>query len=212
MIRELCDMLRDLIEFKSLPFVDVVAGVARTIQYTHVDPNGSKHNYKIPVSWDTNITPCYAGQKPEKDLVPDSSKRGILYFEDNGATLERDTSYGNRYRATVNLICWYNKAKIVDNVYAHVQSTFIEMIKDALKIGRNPFNQAPFTGVIITITKIAPQDNTSFKKYTYNETTRQYLMPPFEFFNLTLDVRFTIAEDCIINNTQPADNDCWNWI
>jgi hypothetical protein len=193
MIREFCDSLKTAIANENFPFVELVAGVVRAVTYTETAEDNKVRRIILPVSWDTNAQQCYDQQNPIRDLVPDSSKRGILYFEDNGASIIDSNVYGNTYQAKINLVCWYNKALILENVYGHAQSTFIMLVKKAIGVDKI-VNRPPFTRVMVRIDSIAAQDNTTFRKYTYNETERQYLMPPYEFFNIVLNCRFTVPD------------------
>lgn len=197
MIRELCEVLKNKIVAANLPFIDMIAGAVKTVTYTDEDETGSKYIYTFPVSWQTNAQPCKPTSSPELDLIPDSSKKGICYFEQEGASVMTGTGDRTGYAATMTLVCWYNKLLITGYNYNNVQTNYIAQMQRALGIGRNPFNQYPFTRVMVLSTRILPQDGSIFTKYTYVEQYRQYLMQPFEYFAMQLDVRFSVADNCL---------------
>jgi len=59
-----------------LSFVDKIAGIVKAAQMT--DANGNV--ITIPVAY--NLDVCVCSQSELVDLVPDSSKVSIIYFED----------------------------------------------------------------------------------------------------------------------------------
>jgi hypothetical protein len=197
MISQLCAKLKDRIVLANLPFLETVAGVAKAVTYIENDFETGKPKTKtIPVACDHNID--VTGPQ-ERDLVPDSSKKGILYFEENGAEKLREYGPGTEYVANVTCVCWYNRELITGGTYDKVQTHFIQLLRTAIGGEFQPFNTYPFTRVMVNLQGIAPQDASVFSRYTYDETERQYLMAPYEHFALRLQIKFTVGRDCLLH-------------
>lgn len=179
-----------------LQFVDVLAGLAQKVEYKSENSDGNPVTKRMPVSYDTNVSgSCQVS--PETAVVPDSRKKGVLYFEDLGCNfIDRQSGGAMRYRSTFVLVCWMNKARIVGEKYTEITSYCIsELLK---KLGTKKItNEGGFSRFRVTPGRILPQDAAVFSRYTYDETVMQYLRPPFEFFGMELTVDFCIQEGCV---------------
>lgn len=194
MIRDICKLLKERLQFQGdLPFIDVYAGLAQTVSYKEQDENGNPVTKKMPVSYDTNIEDC--GFSPEKAVVPDSSKKGIIYFEENGGATQYKRLAGNftMWKAQIVLICWLNRDKITGDAYSEIATKAFSDISLKLK---NDSITSPFTKVIVDNTRFR-QDANLFTKYSYETEVLQFLRPPYEFFAIDLSVNFTLKGNCL---------------
>lgn len=207
MNKELAHELKALVS--SLPFIDVFAGMVQTVEYA--DPiDGQKEGARVgrkrmPVAYDTNIENCTTSIK-ENPLVPNSDKKGILYFEDGGVSNIKKTGKGYEMRSTLVLVCWMNRQKIVGNSYAEISGKCMVEIFDKL-VQENPFNAGIFTRLKVRPNRILQQNKNVFALYTYDETVNQYLRPPFEFFGIELVCTYTVPTACF-NAIQPLLIEC----
>lgn len=198
MNKEICRILKDwLLSNGGLPFVEVMAGMVQTVEYK--DPMGDEGvmvTKRMPVSTDTNMaTNCKL--TPERELIPDSMKKGLLYFEDYGAQyIGRGSGERLEYRSNVRLICWMNRARLVGDAYTEITSYCITNVLAKLNLQR-PVNSGNFIAIRVEPGRIYPQDKGIFSRYTYDETITQYLRPPFEFFAVDLTVTYFIHPACI---------------
>jgi hypothetical protein len=192
MNKELSIILRD--KLIGLPFVDVLAGIAQTLTTEQISEDGSKKTIqRQPVSYDVLGVEC---EGKEISLVPDSSRKSMIYFEDFGI-LTGPRSHGViSYVSSLRLICWMNRAKLVGEDYKHVAAACMASIIDTLT-GKNPENNGIFKRLTISLTRIQPQDARLFGAYTYSEPDRQFLRPPFEFFGIDLTVKYQVPAKCI---------------
>lgn len=201
MIKELCNDLKNaLIAGGNFDLVDTYAGLAQVVTYKTPDANENITTKRMPVSYDTNMgAECNVGR--ERDLVPNSAKNGIIYFEDNGGVqVLRHLSGGRKqYRATLVLVCWLNRKKSIGQTYGKITKAAYDEIRGKLK------GQIPSEWYINL--KAEPvrfrQDAGVFAKYTYDETVLQYLRPPFEYFAVDLNVTFIAGCDApVVLNPQ----------
>jgi hypothetical protein len=195
MNKELATVLRT--KLAGLPFVDVLAGMAQTV--TQSDPNQDDNapaviTKRFPVSYDVVGAGNCVGT--EVVLIPDSFKKSIIYFEDFGITVTGRVHGMVAYSSNLRLICWINRANLVGDHYQEISGRCMASIVDAL-LTRNPENVGMFTRLIVNIARIPPQDAALFGKYTYDEATRQYLRPPFEFFGIDLIATYQAPAKCL---------------
>lgn len=191
MIREICTVLKDrALTGESLKFIDVVAGLADTVKYKSEDENGNPLTKTMPVSYDTNlISACRTG--PEKALTPDSSKKGILYFEENGpAQTVRYLSGGRAMmRVPVRAVVWINKSNTIGEIYGKAATAVYRELQQKLA---GHFETADFANGKVQVLGFR-QDSSLFSRYSYDETVLQFLRPPFEAFAIDLSISFTLA-------------------
>jgi hypothetical protein len=195
MNKELATVLRN--KLAGLPFVDLLAGMAQTL--TVADPNQDDQapaviTKRYPVSYDTTGADACAGV--EIPLMPDGSRKSIIYFEDYGIAVTGRLHGLVSYSSNVRLICWLNRANLVGDHYTEISGRCMAAIVDTL-LTKNPENIGMFTRLAVNVARIPPQDAALFGKYTYDETTRQYLRPPFEFFGIDLTATYQAPAQCL---------------
>ena len=207
MNKEISKVLRDrLREDGGLPFVEKYAGLVQTVT-KQVATEETILKQKFPVSTEVVINDACSSH--EDIVIPDSSLKGILYFEDNGTTANGKVGKRFQYTSNLTLVCWINRAKVVSNIYSEITGIAIQNILQKLKVDENPENVSMFIGLSVSINRILPQEATIFSKYSYDETVTQYLRPPFEFFGLGLQVKFSINEDCVQPLTITTEEVCY---
>jgi hypothetical protein len=197
MNKELAHVLR--LRLVPLPFADVVAGLAQTLtSIKAIGDEEAKTNItqKFPVSYDVSV----AGQEcmgQEWPLIPDSNKKSIMYFEDFGISLTERHNNMNYYTSRLRFICWMNRANLVSSgIYTEVAGPAMNAVINKLQ-GTGATSQGMITALTVQVTTIPPQDAALFGRYSYDENTRQYLRPPFEFFGLDLTCKYRVSDDCI---------------
>lgn len=180
----------------NLPFVEVLAGLAQTVTYKEQDENGNPVTKRMPVAYDTNVAPgCTVS--PERAVVPDSNKKGLIYFEDLGVRfIDRVSGGAMKYQADLVLVCWMNRARLVGDSYTEITSYAVTRILQKLQL-KTIKNEGQFTRFRVFPGKVLPQDAAVFSRYTYDETITQYLRPPFEFFGMQITVEFCISPNCV---------------
>lgn len=197
MNKEIANILKERISGKGgIPFVEVIAGLAQRVEFKQPNGDGAPVVKRMPVSYDTTEA---QGCKvtPETALVPNSKKKGLLYFEDMGiAFIDRATGGHMRYRSTLILVCWMNRARLVGEKYKEISSYCITKLLEKLEV-KKISNEGNFARFMVTPGRILPQDASVFSRYTYDETVTQYLRPPFEFFGMELTVEFTVHPECV---------------
>jgi hypothetical protein len=192
MVKELASILKT--RLYGVPFVDLYGGLVQRVEYKDTDVNGNPATKRMPVA--TDFYPAEACTGKELSFVPDSNKRGIAYFEDGGAVFIERTSGLLHFRASLTLVVWTNKANWAGDSYAEVSARCIASIIGRIQ-NTNPINYELFKRVQVSPGKVLPMDSSIFSRYTYDESTTQYLRPPFEFFAIALTVDFWISPSCI---------------
>lgn len=197
MQKEIANILKGrLIEGGGLPFVQDIAGLVQTVEYRTENGDGNPLTKRMPVSYDVAIVPgCTIS--PEQAMIPDSRKRGMLYFEDLGVTyLDRVSGGALKYQSRLVLVCWMNRARITGNHYDEITTGAVMQILRKLK-QRKITNEGIFSRFQVNAGRMLPQDISVFSRYTYDETITQFLRPPFEFFGMEIITTFAVHPDCV---------------
>ena len=195
MIKEIANKLRERLQFRGdLPFIDVYAGLVQTVSYKQETEGGSTTTKRMPVSYDTNIS-AGCSVSPERAIVPESTKKGIIYFEESGGASPVQNLSGGRTMWRANMVCvvWLNRDKITGDSYSEISA---QAFHEIMKKLRNNEISAPFANLNVTEARFRQTDNI-FQKYSYDETELQYLRPPFEYFAIDLVVSFIYRGDCV---------------
>lgn len=198
MNKEICKILKDRIAAdSSINFLDVIAGLAQLVRYGEAVEGGGTIYKSMPVAYDI-ATPDGCQVSPETAVIPNSMKKGILYFEEAGTNISQFKKHrGGKYTSTLNLVCWVNKANLGYSTTEELTAILITKILDAVITSGNRDNVGSFIGLHITPVRINPQDSSVFNKYTYDEEATQFLRPPFEFFSIMLNIEYGINPKCI---------------
>lgn len=189
MIIEIGDIIIDKI--KTLPFIDKYAGVVRPIKYKSTAKGAVEKVY--PASCRTTFAECESGKY--FDLVPDSKKKSVLYLESKAARLISRKGPISAWTTNYDLICWLNLSELGFDGCSY-SATAIMGILD--KLPDIPFNVPnKYQQVKITVAGENSKQEDPFSKYKYDETVKQYLMYPFDFFVLTITVDFNVNKHCV---------------
>lgn len=197
MVKEVASIMKDRVS--SLPFLDVIAGVAQpVIDVKFRNGDNMKIEKKMPVSYDL-VGGKSAILGMERQLVPDQSKKSILYFEDFGTTQDtgaRASALTMSYISTIRLVCWINKTKMVQYKYREITAQCIAQINRALITGTS-INSDGITRLMISLNRIPIQNADIFSRYNYDEAELQYLRPPFEYFAIDYTCKYRVKESCL---------------
>ena len=185
MIREIIDYI--IPDIEALNFSEVVGGVA--VPITHKIMSGDKTTNKTFPAYKKSQDMCGTGDYIS--LVPDSSKRSVIYFEDLGSTIVNETSDFLDMSARVKLIWWLNMKLINEAVnpvdivklLLNVFPKYIQSVGTSCKIFIYPQSQDQKSAAI-------------FNRYTYDETMKQYLMYPFDYGAMTFEIRYSVGKSC----------------
>jgi hypothetical protein len=171
----------------SLSFGDLIVGLVKPIRFRN--EAGEK---VFPVIYNEGLDACISGSYI--DLLPNSSKKCIIYFEDYGTDFVREERGQQYYRSIIRLVCWWN-----------YKLTSSDLFEDTLYVG-NVLKLMPYTvtgldyisRVRINLIRQFPKDtDTVFGRYTYNEGEVQFVTYPYDFFALEYEVTFAFDTSCV---------------
>jgi len=180
-------------ELESLTWVDKIAGLVQTANI-RIKNGDSISDKSYPISCDIDEDTCKKGAY--QDLAPDSKKKSVLYFEDKG--LSFDHQDGNRlfYKSSLLLVCWLNhkliQGETCDSGVTGCGTSGDYVLEVIKAFDYKPFNSGGLYGITITPPSQEIRDVSIFSKYSYNETALQYLMFPYDYFALSLEIEFMI--------------------
>jgi hypothetical protein len=178
-----------------LPWLDKYAGMTRTVVQTQVGDGTKPVKKYFPVACNVTDSECVK-QGTLKDLVPDTKYKSILYFEDNGTqVLGSDARFIN-LRSTLRLVSWLNGKKLGYDGCSISSIAVISILKEFALLF-NPFNNGNFVNIKINAISEEVKSPNIFSKYSYDESTTQYLMHPFDYFALNIQVNFSVPFNCV---------------
>ena len=175
---------------QGLPFVDRLAGLVRTVTITGED--GKRKAF--PVACNVTNADCTAGRY--QDLVPDSSRKSVMYFEDGGTVLTGLLKGDPQLRSTIRLVGWLNLKKMGLTDCDFATTAITNIIKN---LPWTEFNSPAngFVRVKLTGLNVLEKSSAIFSRYTYDEAVTQYLLYPYDYFGLNLTVEYTVRRSCI---------------
>ena len=206
MITAIGEILKDRI--KDCNFADRVAGIVQTISIQEKSKDYKTTIIKkYPAACDVVGENCGESGSKYKDLIPNSSKRSVMYFEDvGGIQFLRKERNDLVFEAKIRLIVWLNQQQLGKNecsVSAPIMAHLIAKLSTT-----SPFNFAPYTKMSIHIANIAQKNPAIFSKYTYDEAEMQFLMYPFDYFAIDLLVNYSINANCLDDFVIGVPDEC----
>lgn len=187
-------------KIKTLPFIDKYAGVVKTIRFK----NAEGKEQRFPAACHATLAECESGKY--KDLCPDSDKKSVLYLVDRGVRFIKREGSLIHWQGGLDLVCWLNLPKLG---YDGCSYSAIAIAGIITKLPGTPFNVPnTFQRVQIIPSGENSKENDPFSKYTYDETVKQYLMYPFDYFVLQLETQFITDARCLTVATLDAAIAC----
>jgi hypothetical protein len=170
----------------SVTFIDRVSGLVKTVEKKNAD---GKRKNSFPASHDIELpTPLQPNEYA--DMSPNSKFKSVTYFEDYGCRILGQHGKNWQYESLIRLVSWVNYQKAqLDEL------SIIHELLSALPQGYN--NGEGIQKVMILPTKILGQEERLFGRYTFDETTRQFLMLPYLACGIELQIKFEVNPKCL---------------
>ena len=180
----IADLLKGYID--TLVWSDKTSGLVQTANI-RIKNGDSVSDKSYPVSCHMTYNACIKGAY--QDLAPDSKKKSVLYFEDKGVAFVEKIGNRMKMRSSLRLVGWLNLCLIEDSC-GQTGSYVIDVIK---VLPSHVFSTTEFISIFISSISQVERSVDIFSKYTYNEQATQYLMYPYDYFALDLEIDFVIA-------------------
>lgn len=193
MNHKIANILKGYID--ALDWADKTSGLVQTANIRKDEGEG-KVDKSFPISCDVTYDECIAKGKYQ-DLCPDSSKKSVMFFEDQGGVeLDYYEDKKVHYRTKLRLVVWLN-LKLIEDVACDSDVADCGVSGDYVKdvIGVIPyvgFDSGGFYGIQIEPPSQAERSVDIFGRYTFNEPQTQYLMWPYDYFALDFDITFIV--------------------
>ena len=178
---------------KNLPFIDKYAGVVKVITYNQPTDDGKVLKKIFPVSCRLSQEDCVTSGQ-HLDLCPDSKKKSVLYLEDKYVRFIKRDGDIFYFQASFDLICWLNIPLLGLSDCTISSKAILSTINSLVS---QPFNSSIYQRVSISPLGEEGKTRNPFAKYTYDETINQFLMHPYDYFILPINVDFAINKKCI---------------
>lgn len=191
MIKDICNTFKGkLLEDAELGIIETLQGLTRVLEY-YPDEESKVKRIPYPVDY---IESQECQDQELTILVPDSSKRSIVYFEATPATFISGQDKSTSYSAVISLVCWYNTNGFEnkDTIQTRLVSRFSSYIKSS------SYSEGDFLDIgEIEVLRVV-EDPSVFSKYTYDQANSQYLTHPYGYFKIEFKTDFLLYEntDC----------------
>jgi hypothetical protein len=171
-----------------LPFIDKYAGLVQVMEY---GDNGKTKKY--PAAVQSVLYECGSGRY--EALTPDSNKKSVLYLEEtDGLRFQKKQGYRSFFKGSFNLVCWLNIPKLGYEGTSY-SGIAIQGILSLLPI--TPFNNGIYSQIKIQVTGQNSKSFNPFEKYSYDVKVNQFLMYPYDYFVLPIDIEFAVDTRCL---------------
>lgn len=180
---------------KPLPWAQVVVGLAKSAIVNTPSgnpdaPTFTRRTFPVPC-----VAPdvCTVDNLPTL-LIPDESKRAIVYFEDNGTSFVSQNGNAITMVSQLKLVCWLNPQFFTSPRCNITTLVVADIIRN---MPTNPFNMGGMTRIQIKFKGEEVRNYQSiFGRYSYN-TIQHLFMPPYDFFAIRFEVSFTVDAACM---------------
>lgn len=189
MNKDIADILKSYIG--TVGFADLVGGMVKTVTFAQGE-EGAVVIKRIPVDCGVTHAECESGKY--SDLMPDDTKKSVMYFEDNGVTLIGQDTKDFTFQSRLTLVCWLNLQKL-GKTNCSASALAISTILNTLPTRH--LNSSPYTRIQIQVESEQEKSPAIFSRYTYDEEKLQFLMYPYDYFALNILTKFTIPKACI---------------
>lgn len=177
-------------------YADRIVGI---VKVNDVGTEGGK-SVRYPIAYNSDPDECKKSST-YLNLVPDSKKKSVIYFEDQGVRKIGQQGKNISYQSSLILVGWLNGKKLGMNGGTISGLVVNDIIKS---IPSGYLNSSPYVKIRINVTGQLPKSVNIFSRYTYDEKVLQYLMYPYDYFALTIVTDFDVNSDCVpsfdINN------------
>lgn len=175
-------------------FIDKLAGVVKVISRSERTENDGLITKTFPISCSTTFEECNKSGA-YKDLIPNSNYGCMIYFEEESGVDKIETlRTSTKYKTSFLLVGWLNQKKLGTNECS-ITGQVVNTIINALSV--KPFNDGIYQTIQIDVTGQNPKSLNPFSKYSYDEDATKYLMAPYDYFSLKIDVTFSVNSLCI---------------
>ena len=186
-------------------FIDKLAGVVQVISKSERTENDGVITKTFPISCNTTFEEC-TKSGAHKDLIPNSRYGCMIYLEEeSGVDLISEDRSGKKYRTSFLLVGWLNQKKLGTNDCS-VTGKVVNTIINSLSV--KPFNNDIYNAIQIEVSGQNPKSTNPFSKYTYDQDNTQFLMAPYDYFSLKIEVNFTVQPLCITPFEKQNETTC----
>lgn len=170
----------------ALNFADKVGGIVYPLQQQKIDKNGLPVNKILPV-YGNDPTVCK--NDPYIDMLPDSDKKSVIYFESTAEGITRCNPIISQ--STLTLVAWFNLKKI--NAALKSGESMLRLLAATLQ-GEHNFTISGMTvHAVLTLQQVDFRNPAIFSKWSINEANKQYTIYPHDFGSIQFDVQLNYA-------------------
>lgn len=188
----------------ALPFIDRAAGLVRLFYKSEGNPDNNRTATKVYPIACKESEQCSPGDT--MDMVPNSKYNCMIYFENDGVTLEGQGTNGiQNFISRLTLVCWFNTTKFQATTCTISDEMAIAMVTN---IQKTPYSEGILHTIKHQIKDLPPKSASTFQRYTYSEFKLAYLNPPYDYFTIKIETSFSINKNCQVMPVLKTDQNC----
>lgn len=184
--------------FRDLPWVDKYSGLTRTARRQTVDRDNKRSTQSFPVTIECSADDCW-NKSRYKDLVPDSSRKSIVYWEQTGDL--PITPLNRKFlsaQTSLRLYCWFNLLALGKDDCDFKSLVFAELVRvfyrKKINLEENEFKISNLKLVPLRLNSF-DKSLTHFAKYTYGDLEALFVYP-YDFCTIDFELSFTMPVNC----------------
>lgn len=194
MIYKIAELLRD--QISSLNFVEVAAGLAKpiTVRVNATEPDAedpSMIDKIVPMAYNDLGIVCEEGDL--YSLVPDTKKKSIVWWEDNGVELTNEDTYYYHSRANLMCVGWWN-LPLIDQTMTD-PSLLVANLIAAMPVSLTNVDYLSQMRVAFEGEEISGAEVLS--KYSFDEPESQFATFPYAVTGIRFSVDFAFGKNCV---------------
>lgn len=184
---KIAELLREKIE--DLNFIERTAGLVRSLPIKVPTDDGGMITKNIPI-YQNNEDTC--DEEEMMALVPDSSKKSIVFFEDGGIDIESKDTRFIHCRSTINMVAWFN-LPMINETYTDATLLMAKLIST---IPKYITNEDFVTGIMVTPRSFLPKDSV-YAQYDLDLAENMYFAYPYDYSAFSFDIVFRLPMACL---------------
>ncbi len=190
MIYKIANLLRD--EIVGLNFVDIAVGIAKPVP-VRMDTSAEETEMltkNIPMALNVLDDPCEPGVL--LNLVPDTTKMSIHWWEDLGLEGVTEDTFYYYSRALLRLVSWWN-LPLINSAYTDASLLVANLIAE---IPEKLTTVDYMSQIQVSFLGEEPSGATVVAAYNFDEPENQFTTFPYMYTALNYTVEFAFGKNC----------------
>lgn len=191
-------------KISALTWLDKYTGVVKIAQYNQPTEDGRVIKKSFPISCKDSDPDCSVISKYQ-EFCPDNKKKSVLFLEDKYVRFVKREGDLFFFQASYDMVAWLN-IPLLGESQCSISSLALLSVFSALP--SIPFSSGVYQRVSISPLGQESKARNPFAKYSFDESINQFLIYPYDYFILPINVDFVVNRKCIDEWILNDPNNC----